>query len=243
MAACGDDVKPRVISPRSVECEACDEYEVDSFCHQCQQWFCKRCTKAHSRMKNSSDHKYTSLEQKTEQVKEQLKTEIRNLEAKTKELKSCAAQNSKTITEIEATQTQAKVTSEQLKTVVHEDVDRYFDVINKRIDSFCQNEIKAVNEQKRDKELENSRQLKTAMDKALTHDNSRSLTEAEELISKAQELIKSLDDIPDVAVAVPRVKLGRNTNWSLEGAVNLHLQRMGTRRNKVRTFLSKFRET
>ena len=48
-----------VTPPAGDKCEACEENYVDSFCHQCQQWFCKCCGKLHRKMKASKDHTYT----------------------------------------------------------------------------------------------------------------------------------------------------------------------------------------
>lgn len=67
-----------------------------------------------------------------------------NLLAKTEKLNLGEAQNAKTMTEIEAAQTQAKQTSQQLRAALHEDVDKYCDVIDKRIDSHCQDVIKSA---------------------------------------------------------------------------------------------------
>ena len=124
-----------------VKCEACDENVIDSYCHQCEQWLCKSCTKAHGKMKLGKGHTYTSLAEETTKVKSRIQQGFEDIEAKIDDIKSAAAQNAKTMTEIEATQTQAKQTSQQLRAALHEDVNRYFNVIDERIDSFCQKKL------------------------------------------------------------------------------------------------------
>ena len=64
------------------------------------------------------------------------------------------------------------------------------------------------------------------MDKLLKKHDSKILVEAQELVSNAQRLIKSLDDVTNAAVDIPRVSLERRATWSLEGAVNLQLEQV-----------------
>ena len=43
-----DDVtQQHVTPPAGDKCESCEENVIDSFCHQCQQWFCESCRKVH----------------------------------------------------------------------------------------------------------------------------------------------------------------------------------------------------
>ena len=55
-----DDVTQIPVTPPADDkCESCEENVIHSLCHQCQQWFCKICGKAHRKMKASKDHTYT----------------------------------------------------------------------------------------------------------------------------------------------------------------------------------------
>ena len=184
-------------------------------------------------MKASVRHMCTSFTANCASTEEVLKQQLRRLQAKTEELKSAAAQNAQTMTEIEAAQTQAKQTSQQLRAALHEDVDEYFDVIDERIKKFCQQYITAVSQRSRDRELEKFRKLTTEMDKLLKEQDSKILAEAEELVSTAQKLLKSLDDVTYVDVNIPRVILKRNPNFSLESAVDLKLHEVVAHKPRV----------
>ena len=212
-----------VTSADTAKCEACHERVIDFFCHQCEQWFCKSCTKAHSNMKLSKGHTYVSLAEKSDNAKKRIKHAMTNLQAKAEELKSAEARNAKTMTEIEAAQTQAKQTSQQLRAALHEDVDKYFDVIDERIEKFCQQKLHIANTCKR-MGYDQLVKITAEMDKLLKQQNIKVLAEAEQLILKAREIAKSVVDVNDGKVDVTRVSLERNPNWNFEGAVSLQLQ-------------------
>ena len=63
------------------------------------------------------------------------------------------------------------------------------------------------------------------MDKLLKEQDIKMLAKAEKLISTAQELVKSFDDVTFVAANIPRVILKRNPSFSLEVAVDLKLHK------------------
>lgn len=220
-----DVVRIDAISQLTRKCEACDENVIASFCHQCQQWFCKGCQKVHAKMKLAQGHTYTSLAEKCDQVKDSVKKEIQNLQERTEELKSVAAQNRKANRNMEANQIQAKQTSQQLRAALHEDVDKYFDVIDERIDKLCKPVLDNVNDKTsgNNDKLEATEKLSSELNNMLKQDDITALTEAEKLVSDAQELVKSVDGNFDVVADIPRVGLERNPNWSLEDAVTVEL--------------------
>ena len=88
-----DDVTQKHVVPLSGDnnCDVCVENVIDSFCDQCQQWFCKVCRNAHSKMKATKYHTCTLL---TEENKQQLKPSLaevsKDLKEKTNKLeKEC----------------------------------------------------------------------------------------------------------------------------------------------------------
>ena len=139
--------------------------------------------------------------------------------------------------DVEVIQMEAKQKSQYLRITLHEDVDKYFDAIDERIDSFCQQNLEAVAPGlTASLELEKMKTLATELDKLSKLQERSILAEAEELVSKAQELVTTLDS--NEAVGVRRVSLERNPDWSLEGAVTLQFGDDMARKPKVNSYVS-----
>ena len=145
--------------------------------------------------------------------------EIAKLREKIEELKRTTTDQNAT-TEGTSSQTQAKQTSRQLRAAIHEDVDKYFDVIDERIDSFYQEELTAAAE--RDVTLGKLDQIAEKLDNILKQPDKAQLAEAKELQTEAQKLVTSLEADLDAAGTTRCLRLERNPSWSLEGAVNVH---------------------
>ena len=150
--------------------------------------------------------------------------EIAKLREKFDELKCTATevQHATTDKNLQLTQTQAKQTSQQLRAAVHEDVDKYFDVIDKRIDSFYQEELTAA--AKRAVTLGQLDHFAEKLDNTLKLNEKIPLNEAKELQTEAQKLVTSSEAELDAAGITSCLSLERNPSWSLEGAVTVREQ-------------------
>ena len=78
-----DDVtQQHVTPPAGDKCESCEENCIDLFCHQCQQWFCRKCKKMRGKMKATKNHTYTVLAETSQQTKPDMSKNIKHLRQK-----------------------------------------------------------------------------------------------------------------------------------------------------------------
>ena len=215
-----------VTPPADDKCESCEENVIDSFCHQCEQWFCKICAKAHRKMKASKDHTYTVLAEARQQLKTNLTKTVDILKQKTKEFNSDSETYDSIKEELQAAQKNAEQKSKALRKAFHEDIDKYFDTIDERIETFSGISSKTFNDQHHG----GTDQLEACvvditiyMDKLIAQNDRKLFAEGEQLLGKAKELLQSLTGASIDAVEIPQVRLERGQDWRLEGAVDLQL--------------------
>ena len=130
----------------------------------------------------------------------------------------------------EAEQKMAIAKSNALRKSFHEDIDKYFDTVDERIDNFCRANLTTLTDQNMDIVVKMKACVDiTASMANLTAQNERELHAdgaATSLLSQATTLSQSLADLRSDAVKIPQVRIGRGQDWSLDGAVDLHLERV-----------------
>ena len=112
-----------------------------------------------------------------------------------------------------------------MRKAFHEDIDKYFDTIDERIEVACRTGLKTFKGQNQAliKQIQACVALTSKMDNLIAKTDSELLAGGEKLLSKADELSQSLADPSIEAVEMPQVRLERGQDWSLEGAVDLQL--------------------
>ena len=226
----GHDVTEKhVTPPADDECELCEENAIDSFCHQCRQWFCTKCKKMHGKLNATKDHTYAAMAEKTFQLKTDLMENIRLLKQNIEELNIGTKRYETAIKELEKTQKNALQKSKVLRKAFHETVEKYFDAVDDRIARFCSRDYTIFKDKNHDsiKKAKACVDLIENMDKLVAEPNScKLLAQGDKLLIRAKELSKSLTSLSTDAVEIPKVRLECGQDWSLAGAVNLHLQRV-----------------
>ena len=221
-----DNVKRKHVTPPvGDKCESCQENVIDSFCHQCQQWFCKSCLKFHSRMKASRYHTYTTLTERSLQLKTSMSKCMSVLKKKSEKLKSHATFYETLVLELKATEESGLEKCEALRKVLHKDIDRYLNAAAKRIKTACNKDLATfANENQNMVNKANIfEELIARMDKLTAQADCELLAQGEQLLSKSKELSQSLEVQFIDAVEIPQVRLERRQDWSLEKAVDFEL--------------------
>ena len=209
-------------TPATETCEVCETSTVASFCHQCQQWLCTGCRKLHKKQTVSKDHVLTTLAQTSELAKHRMKQELQNLDAAIKNWTEAAAQSALAMGKIDTMLTQANQNSDVMRAAAHEDVDRYFDDVDQKIDSFCKDELKAVVEINSDQhqQFRHLAEVREEIAESLAKSDSQILSTAKAMISKARDLVRLQ---PDFTVNSAQLSLTRNPSWGINKAVNVKM--------------------
>ena len=227
-----DDVtQQHVTPPAGDKCESCEENVIDSFCHQCQQWFCKSCKKVRGKMKATKHHTYTVLAEMNQQLKTDMVKSMTLLKQKREELKTKAKFYESIIKELKTTQTNALDKSDVLRKTFHGEIDKYFNTINHQIAVACITDLTAFESQSQATivNMQACADLTAKMDNLIAKTDSELLPQGAQLLSQAKRLSQALDDSFIDAVEVPQVRFERGQDWSLEGAVNLQLRKVQRR--------------
>ena len=229
-----DDVTQKHVTPPAGDkCESCEENVIDSFCHQCQQWFCKGCQRMHGKVKATRNHTYTALAEKSQELKIDISKYVKLFKENTEKLENSARRYESAINELKGMQKNVAHKSKKLRKAFHEDIDKYFDAIDERIESFCKRDLKTLKNTNQDITVTTKAciELTAKLDNLIAKTDSELLAQYEQLLSQAQELSQSL--VYFDAVEIPQVRLERGQDWSLEGAVDLQLCRV-QRKARVR---------
>ena len=228
-----DVTHQHVTPPPGDGCESCEENVIDSFCHQCEQWLCTSCKKVHGKLKATKDHSYTVLaaEQQQQQLRTSLMEKMKTLNKINVQLNVVTRRHEAAIEASEAEQKMAIAKSNALRKSLHEDIDKYFDTIDEHIEDFCRADLTALTDQNSDVAVKMKACVDiTASMANLTAQNERELHAdgaATSLLSQATTLSQSLaGPLSDAAVKIPQVRIARGQDWSLDGAVDLHLERV-----------------
>ena len=227
-SASADDVtENHVTPPAGDKCESCEENVIDSFCHQCQQWFCRGCKKMHQKLKLAKDHTYTALAEKSQELKIDISKYVKLFKQETEKLKISAKCYESAINELKETQKKVAHKSKVLRKAFHEDIDKYFDAVDGRIESVCNPYFNSFANSNQDMNIKMKAcvDLTAKMDHLMAQNDSELLAQGEQLLNKAEELSQSLAGSSMDAVEIPQVRLERRQDWSLEGAVDLQLLR------------------
>ena len=223
-----DDVTQKHVVPLSGDnnCDVCVENVIDSFCDQCQQWFCKVCRNAHSKMKATKYHTCTLL---TEENKQQLKPSLaevsKDLKEKTKELKTMSKIYESLIKELKAAREDVTQKTKALRKAFHEEIDKHFVTINSRIESFGTDQHPAMIAK-----MTACADMTTNLVSLLAKSHLELSDENKQLLSQAKELFKSLSSSSIDVLQLPQVRLERVQGLNLKRAVDLQFGRV---RHKV----------
>ena len=220
-----DVTENHVTPPAGDKCESCEESVIDSFCHQCQQWFCKSCKKMHGKVKSTKDHTYTPLAEKSQELKIDISKYVKLFKQETEKLKISAKCYESAINELKETQKKVAHKSKVLRKAFHEDIDKYFDAVDGRIESVCNPYFNSFANSNQDMNIKMKAcvDLTAKMDHLMAQNDSELFARGEQLLNKAEELSQSLAGSSMDAVEIPQVRLERRQDWSLEGAVDLQL--------------------
>ena len=221
-----DDVTQKhAVPPAGDKCESCEENIIDSFCHQCKQWLCTKCRKAHGRLKVSKNHTFTLLSEKSHQLKIDITKNVKLVQQKIKELQINAKSYEAAINKLKTTQKDVMEKSKNMRKSFHEDIDKYFDTIDERIGSFCSTDLNTFTHQNRDVVMKTKacEDLTANMESLIAQNDRKLLSQGEPLLSQAKEFLQSLECQSIDALKIPQVRLERGQDWSFEGAVDLQL--------------------
>ena len=179
-------------------------------------------------MKATQNHTYTALAEICQQLKADMTKNIDILRQKRQELEIGATFYESIIKELKTTQENSSEKITVLRQAFHEDVDKYFDTIDERIQTACGTSLATVEGQTQAvvENMKASDDLTAKMDNFIAKNDSELLARGEQLLSKAQELSQSLAGSSIDAVEIPQVRLERAQDWGLEGAVDLQLQKV-----------------
>ena len=109
-----DDVTQKHVTPPAGDkCESCEENVIDSFCHQCQQWFCKGCQRMHGKVKATRNHTYTELAEKSQELKIDISKYVKIFKENTEKLENSARCYESAINELKGMQKNAAHKSKQ----------------------------------------------------------------------------------------------------------------------------------
>ena len=216
------------------KCEACEENVINSLCNQCQQWFCKVCRNAHQKMTTSERHTYTELTSVRRQLSKDSLTDIihltKSFKQKAKGLKSMSEAYETWMEEQQTSPKCAAHTSKALQKSFHEDIDKHFDTIDERIEIFVKTNSKVFTDQYQDiiHKMTSCIALTNDIESSLTQNHSKTsrmiAAQDKQLLSQAEVLLKSMAGMSMDVVEIPQMRLEREQNWSLEGAVDLDVQ-------------------
>ena len=123
----------------------------------------------------------------------------------------------------------ASYKSKELRKTFHEDIDKYFDTIDERIESFSKTNLESVTDQCQDMmvKMKSCVDMTTSVDALVAAENdSKMLALGEQFLSQAEELLQLLAGPSIDAVEIPQLRLERGQDWSLKGAVDLQLRRV-----------------
>ena len=135
------------------------------------------------------------------------------------------------IEDLQTTQKNALGKSKVLRKAFYEDIDKYFNIIDERIERACRTGLKSFSNQNRSTmvSLKACVDLTAKMDNLLAKTDGEQFTQGEPLLNQVKLLLQSLADSSIDAVEIPQVRLERRQDWNLEGAVNLQLRRVQRR--------------
>ena len=176
----------------------------------------------------SGRHTYTVLAERSHHLKTDITKNIKLLQKKIKELKINAKSYETAINELKKTQKDVMEKSKKIRRAFHQDIDKYLDTIDKRIESCYSTDLKTVTDQNQDVIMKTKAcdDLTANMENLIAQNDRKLFAKGEQLLSQADELLQSLAGPSIDAVEIPQVRLERGQDWSLEGAVDLQLMRV-----------------
>ena len=161
------------------------------------------------------------------------------LQKKIKQLKISAKSYEAAINKLKTTQKDVMEKCKNMRRAFHQDIDKYFDTIDERIESCYSTDLKTVTDQNQDVIMKTKAcdDLTANMENLIAQNDRKLFAKGEQLLSQADELLQSLAGPSIDAVEIPQVRLERGQNWSLDGAVDLQLLRV---QRNFRVWTSKF---
>ena len=188
---------------------------------------CVKCKKVHSKLKLGRNHTYTTLAERSKKLKTGLVINTKTLKMASDKLTVNVKRYEAAINEIEATQKIAALKSKSLRKAFHEDIDKYFDTIDERIETYCRGDLKKLNDQNNTfiEKMRECDNMTADMHNLLQQNEIKLIAKTEAILSQAKALSQSLAGLAIDAIEVKQVCLERGQDWSLEGAVVLYLQK------------------
>ena len=151
---------------------------------------------------------------------------IKYLRQKSQKLEISAKFHESIIKEMQTTHKNSLKKIKDYRKVFHEEIDKYFDAIEERIEiaygtglATIEGQTQAVTEG-----MKACVDLASQMDNTVAETDSALLAQGQQLLSQANKLSQSLAGPSIDTVEIPQVGLERGQDWSLEGAVDLQLR-------------------